>query len=204
MQSTQKYSHPTSAFILILHTCLTIFRHQPIDYFDKNVVIIRHPLDASISYFNGHLKPDSYSLRIDKRGRKVFGHTFPVEMYESEHFIEKFYKLYLGNWIEFHDKILRHCSENCLFVFYEEMKKDMVNQMTKILIFLGYKEPTYDVKGCLMLNSRGNFKKEQRSIEDVQKIHNLFSKEQMQEIDDVFERYKLKFQVARTLTQCLP
>ena len=96
---------------------------------------MRHPLASSVSYFNGIWRLTNFDS-IEKRGQGNVFPNFPVEIYKEENFAEKFLKVYLQYWKSFHDKLLEYCLENCEVVFYEDLKKDIIGQMTKILGFL--------------------------------------------------------------------
>ena len=55
-----------------------------------------------------------------------------------------------------------------------------------------------DLKGCLMLNSKGNFKREKRPKQEMDQIYNLFTSYQRKQFNDMYENYKSKF-ISKTL-----
>ena len=48
--------------------------------------------------------------------------------------------------MEFHDEILEKCTSNCHIVLYDNIKRNIIPEMTKILKFLGI-EMTEEIKG---------------------------------------------------------
>ena len=155
-------------------------------------MVVRHPLQATISYFNEHWGNKATGIhKYDQNGRLYLEYA-PIEVFHNEKFADKFPE-FLQKWIDFHEDILKQCnSKNCVLIFYDHLKTDMPGQMTKILKFLGDFEINDELKGCLMYNSKGNFKRRKRPKEEMEKIYNLFSEDQRAHFDEIYENYKQK------------
>ena len=112
----------------------------------------------------------------------------PLEVYKKEYFVERF-KSELKIWMEFHDEILEKCTSNCHIVLYDNIKRNIIPEMTKILKFLGF-EMTEEIKNCLLSpGTKGKFKRKKRPKEEIESIYGLFPEANLTSYKNVYNNY---------------
>ena len=116
-------------------------------------MLIRNPLDAAMAEFNR-----KYCWRFEENKIKDFSCFASVEAFKTQNFTV-FVSRSVINWVKLHDQMLKLCTKGkCHFVFYEELRNDLINEMTTVLKFLGF-EMNYATETCLLNNLEGNFKR---------------------------------------------
>ena len=158
------------------------------DYFDRKIIIIRNPLDSGISFFNGHILTEKYRQKGIEIPKNVYLDNASIKAFEILNFKEIFLQKIMRKWMNFYNEILDNCSKNCLLVEYENIKSNTIYEMTKILKFLGL-SMTKNIQNCLMKNLDGHFKRKKIKKGEIKK---LFSKEQLDDFENIYSHYKKK------------
>ena len=150
--------------------------------FEKAIVLIRNPLDASMAEFNRVFS------NYDQKGHS------DMELFELLNFSKLFQEADLPQWMEFHETILKDYKNKMHVVQYEKLKTNLIEEMKKILGFLGY-TMTKEIEFCLKSNFDGNFKRKERPEEEIYTILENFTNSQLKYFDNVYENYLKKFQI---------
>ena len=116
-----------------------------------------------------------------------------MEFFAKENFTGTFLRKSLPNWIHFHEKILNDFTQPILVVQYEKLKTNLLEEMRRILSFLGF-NLTKEIESCLQFDFNGNFKRKQRPQEELYEIYENFTNKQLEEFDEIYEKYLQKFQ----------
>jgi len=114
---------------------------------------------------------------------------------DHENSFREFAAYQIKKWKELYDSLLKNCSPNqCLLIVYEDLKKNIIDEMSKVLDFLGMKM-TPQVKKCLLKDSNGAFKKKKRKKQEVDLIYKTISAEKIgSDLTSLFNTIKLQFE----------
>ena len=98
-------------------------------------------------------------------------------------------------WKELYDSLLKDCSPNqCLLIVYEDLKTNVIDEMSLVMDFLGMKM-TPEVKKCLQKDSNGAFKKKKRKKQEVDLIYKTISAEKIgSDLTSLFNTMKSQFE----------
>ena len=155
----------------------------------NNIMLIRDPLGAAMSEFNR-----KYCWHYEANNIKDFSCLAPLEAFKTHNFTE-YVKWSVNNWVKLHDKMLEKCSMGkCHFVLYEDLKNDLINEMTTVLKILGFKM-NYNTERCLLENAIGNFKCLKRSDSEMRIIYDMFTTEQMNHFQNLYVMYSTKLKI---------
>ena len=149
--------------------------------FEKAIILIRNPLNAIMSTFN--------DLRIDKR-KNTYASLYEFEKFNYAY--EVFPRLY-RTWQNIYDSILQDYEHPLLVVEYENLKRDFIFEMERILSFLGF-DMTSEVKSCLLNDSTGRFKRKSRPQKEMDQIYMNFTDMQLNQVHETYMKYLNKFQ----------
>ena len=93
--------------------------------FEKVIILIRNPYDTLMAEFNRRLTNNNHTGHAD------------LKLYSN--YILKYFDQTLPNWVQFHDIVLNtYSSPNIHAVNYEKLKSNLIEEMGKILKFLGF------------------------------------------------------------------
>ena len=159
-----------------------IFSYKLNEY-QKAILIIRHPLEAYMSAFSHGLVTQTTYLDL--------------EIFEATNFSQRFLEEGLPTWKHFHDTILEDYVQPLHFVPYEKLKTNLIEEMRRILIFLGF-NLTKEVESCLRLDFEGKFKRKKRPQEELYSIYENFTNTQLEQFDAIYEKYLQRFQTKIT------
>ena len=149
--------------------------------FEQAILLLRHPLNAIMSDFNDEWPHG------DKKGYAS------LEVYHRAHFSQLAIEHYLPLWENFYDSVLQNYENPLLVVQYEDVKRNFIKEMERILTFLGF-SMTAEIKSCLMEDSIGHFKRKTRPQEEIDQIYKNFTMEQLDGIQDTYLKYVKKFE----------
>ena len=137
---------------------------------------------------NGHIQTEKCRQKGIRISMNVYLDNASIKEFEILNFRVIFRHKILREWMNFYNEILSNCSKNCLLVEYENIKSNTIYEMTKILKFLGL-SMTKNIQNCLMKNLDGHFKRKKLEKEEIKK---LFSKEQLDDFENIYSHYKKK------------
>ena len=117
------------------------------------------------------------------------------EVNDHEKSFREFAAYQIKKWKELYDNLLKNCSPNqCLLIVYEDIKKNIIDEMSKVMDFLGMKM-TPQIKKCLLEQSNGAFKKKKRNKQEVDLIYKTISEEKIGiDLSSLFKTMKLDFE----------
>ena len=143
---------------------------------------------------NGHIQTEKCRQKGIKISMNEYLDNASIKEFETLNFRVIFRHKILREWMNFYNEILSNCSKNCLLVEYENIKSNTIYEMTKILKFLGL-SMTKNIQNCLSQNQDGDFKAKKKEKEEIKK---LFSKEQLDDFENIFSHYKKKLKEIST------
>ena len=150
---------------------------------------MRNPLEAAISEFNRR----KFSIKHGTGSTNIsLANTFvPLQTFLDDNFAQTFNE-FMDYWMKFHNKLLKHCTNNCHIVAYEDLKSNLINEMKGILNFLGF-TMNETIKDCLQTNPGRKYKRKDRPDHELKQLKSYFSNEELSDIEDVYKDYLLKF-----------
>ena len=149
--------------------------------FEQAILLLRHPLNAIMSDFNDEWPHG------DKKGYAS------LEVYHRAYFSKLAIEHYLPLWEKFYDSVLQNYENPLLVVQYEDVKRNFIDEMERILTFLGFRM-TAEIKSCLIEDSIGHFKRKTRPQEEIDQIYKNFTMEQLDGIQNTYLKYVEKFE----------
>ena len=148
--------------------------------FDRAILLIRHPLNSLMSFFNDIFTKDKTTYAS-------------LEEYERRFKQDDVLSKGIQQWLKFHDVILEHYQSPLLVIQYEELKSNFVGEMEKILPFLGL-DMTPEIASCLLEESVGHFKRKSRPQKETDEIYKNFTTTQIEALNNTYKKYLKKFQ----------
>ena len=122
---------------------------------------------------------------------KDFTKYASLKTYHSQNFTN-FANNFVDSWDIFHNKILDQCSNvRCHFIRYEDLKNDLIQEMDFLLRFLGFQMDSA-LETCLLNQSKGNFKREERSGKEKENIFNMFTTDILLHFTSVYAKFANK------------
>ena len=150
--------------------------------FEKAIILIRNPLNATMSAFN--------DLRTDKT-KNTYASLYEFEKFNYAY--EVFPRLY-QTWQNIYDSILQDYEHPLLVVEYENLKRDFIFEMERILSFLGF-DMTPEVRSCLLKDSIGDYKRKSRPQKEMDQIYRNFTSVKLNQVHDTYKKYLKKFEM---------
>ena len=150
--------------------------------FEKAILLIRNPLNATMSTFN-HL--------LTGKLNNTYALLYNFEKVNYSH--EVFPRLY-RKWQNIYDLVFQNYEHPLLVVEYEKLKSDFIIEMERILSFLGF-DMTDKLKSCLLKDSIGDFKRKSRPQKEMDQIYRNFTSMQLNQVHNTYQKYLEKFQL---------
>ena len=97
------------------------------------------------------------------------------------------------------ENLLDYCNpKKCLFVFFEDLQKDLISEMTVVLKFLGF-DMNSGTESCLLSFTNDNFKRERRPDFEIKEILKMFTSEEIHSFEMAYMKIKngLKFEAVK-------
>ena len=160
------------------------------------IVLVRHPLDAYMAEFNRYFtkfqKTEHTDLNIFQKNFRelfIYGQDGKVSGIQS--------------WIDFHETILEEYSQNIHVVQFENLKQNLVEEMSKLLKFLGHNNMTSEIRTCILADTNNAYKRKSRPKEEIEVIYSLFSNEELKKTERLYLNYlnKLTQNPMRKITE---
>ena len=155
--------------------------------------MVRNPIDALIAEFNR-----IYAWYSQSNGVKNLQGYAPIELFK-EKFAKELVQKEIDNWNDFHQNLLDFCNpKKCLFVFFEDLQKDLISEMTVVLRFLGF-DMKSGMESCLLSFTNDNFKRERRPDFEIKEILKMFTSEEIHSFEMAYMKIKngLKFEAVK-------
>ena len=108
----------------------------------------------------------------------------------------------IQSWVDFHETILEEFSQNIHIVQFENLEHNLVEEMSKLLKFIGH-DMTNEIKTCILADSNHAYKRKARPKEEIEMIYSLFSNEELKKTDNLYLNYlnKLTRNPMRKITE---
>ena len=115
----------------------------------------------------------------------------PFDAY-TKHNVSGFVLSNIETWTRLHAEIVEKCSKfKCHVVFYEDLQKNMIDEMTIILNYIGF-DMNAAIEKCLTSCGTGKFKRKTKPKKLLDKIYSLFTKQQLEYFDTLYTNYRNK------------
>ena len=112
-----------------------------LNVYDRAILLIRNPLDASIAEFNRDFTKSNTAI-------------VPIEKWLEIDVYDVYENQLLTYWKKFHQQILDKYKNELILVEYEALKTNLIGELTKVMKFLGL--PMTDaIKECIRNNPDG-------------------------------------------------
>ena len=148
--------------------------------FDKAIIIIRNPLHSFIAETN----------RILTGGSPI--HHASIAQWKNITYVDNFTGKFFPFWKKIHHRILDNYFKPIHLVQFEEMKTNLIEELTKILEFLKM-EMNSEIKECILRDPDGIYKRPQRSKEESDIILSRFNESHFKQSSEAYENMVAKF-----------
>ena len=159
--------------------------HKPIpNKIQRAVLIVRNPLNCFMSELNRMLVGSCLKYAPLEKVNKIKD--------LNSLFFEKMFPA----WMSFHHKILHEFHRPLLLIEYEELKINVVWELTKVLRFLD-QQMNDPIAKCILQNQSGPYKRPKRPKEEEMLIQDKIDKNHVKlytkSYNEIVKKLKIKF-----------
>ena len=160
--------------------CIQFYSNQNPNIFDKAIIVIRNPLQSFIAETNRILT-----------GGSPIRHA-SIAQWKNITYVDNFTEKFLPFWKKIHHRILDNKFQKPIhLVQFEDMKTNLIGELTKILEFLKM-EMNSEIEECILQDPNGIYKRPQRSKEELDIILSKFTESHLKQASEAYE-YMIHF-----------
>ena len=139
--------------------------------YSKSIILVRKPLQAMAAEFFKDKEWD-----VEKQ--------FSVQKYTNS--FRDYAMSNIDQWITLYKQVADKCSKTkCQIVFYEDLEKNVIDEMTIVLKFLGF-NMNLPIENCL----KSIVGVEMLNAELIKAVESMFSKEELEYFKDIYNFFK--------------